>query len=591
MKKIITFKIDNVNTISGGNFYLIDQWGGLDHKKHDSDNYVANSYWSSKENYYRTTIYMSGVLEKFVINLANYLNDYHSENKDVGYWKIIASEWALYFLWQVFNQWELLRKISKDDECVFVLKNVIDKYRAPTCIDKHNFSNEDWNQLLFKDILDAMSKSNYEVIDYERHKSRTPSLRLSFLYQKFRRMAKKLKDSLSHRSKKSCDGALVITNDLIGYFGVDADAANYFPFKVIIYQYDTFISIKKSNKKRKISNRPSIKNAAALDEFESVLYKIAHNFIPHSLMEDRSKYLDLTQKLINLGRPKAICSSGLDYCDRWSYYLAALKEIDVPTYRYQHGGNYGIEKTFPFLSWEFDRYDTILSWGRCYGHNTISSFYKKPLNIEEIEREIDVLVVAYEPLLYRLGYNGMPLVIDPKIYETQIIDAIQVLVRNGFMRIVYKTRYYGDDEYGISKRLCKSFTKIKIDKYTRAVELIKKSKFVIITYLSTAFFECLYENTPTVLYLNKDKDIVDEDIRSLFIEMELVGLVHWDIHSLDKFIASNKGMLHEWWTSDDLECVKKKIIGLFAIPSANPFCDVINLVYRHSLSSHPEAPS
>lgn len=586
MRKIITFKIDNVNTISGGNFYLIDQWGGLDPKNHDLDNYIIDSYWSSKENYYRTTIYMSGVLGKFVINLANYLNSYHGENKDAGYWKTISSEWALYFLWQVFNQWELLCKISKNEECIFILKNVIDKYRAPTCIDNHDFSNEDWNQLLIKDILDSMGKSNYEVIEYECNKLRVPRLRSRFIYQKFYLMAKKLKDSLFHRSKKSCDGALVITNDLIGYFGVDANAVNYFPFKVVIYEYDTFVSNKKSNKKRKISSRPSIKNTAALDEFESVLYKIAHNFIPYSLMEDRSKYLNLTQKLINLGHPKAICSSGIDYCDLWSYYLAVLKEAGVPTYRYQHGGNYGIEKTFPFLSWEFDRYDTFLSWGRCYGHNTIPSFYKKPLNIEEIEPEIDVLVVAYEPLLYRLGYNGMPVVIDPKIYETQITDAIQVLVRNDFVRIVYKTRDYGNNEYGISERLSKSFTKIKIDKYTRAIELIKKSKFVIVTYLSTAFFECLYENTPSVLYLNKDKDIIDEDIRSLFIEMELVGLIHWDVLSLDKFITSNKGRLHEWWTSDDLEHVKKKIMGLLAIPSTNPFRDVLDLVYQHSQSGH-----
>jgi hypothetical protein len=50
-------------------------------------------------------------------------------------------------------------------------------------------------------------------------------------------------------------------------------------------------------------------------------------------------------------------------------------------------------------------------------------------------------------------------------------------------------------------------------------------------------------------------------------------------------------MFHEWWTSDDMECVKKKIIEFFAIPSANPFYDVLNLVYQNSLSSHPEAPS
>jgi len=591
MKKIITFKIDKVNIISGGNFYLIDQWGGLDHKNH---NFITNSYWSSKNNYYRTMIYMSGVLEKFVIDLANYLNNYHSENKDVSYWRIIASEWALYFLWQVFNQWELLHKISKDEECAFVLKNVKDKYRAPTCIDKHNFLEEDWNQLLFKDILDAMGKNNYETIDYGCHKLRTPHLGLHFPYHKLRRMAKKLKDLLFHRSKKFCDDALIITDDLIGYFGVDADTANYFPFKVTIFQYNTFISINKSNNIGKISNRPSIKHDRALDEFESILYKIAHNFIPQSLMEGRSKYLEFTQKLINLGRPKAICSSGIDYLDRWSYYIAALKEIDIPTYRYQHSASYGIEEATPFLYWELDRYDTILSWGRCYGHNSISSFYREPLNIEKIEREIneiDVLVVAYEPLIYRVGHGGMKDVTDPKIYETQINDAIQVLVRNDFTHIVYKTRYYGDNEYGVCKRLSKNFTKIEIDKNTKAIELIKKSELVIVTYISTAFFECIYENTPSVFYLNKDKDNLDKDIQPLFMEMELVGLVHWDIQSLDKFISLNKGMFQEWWTSDDLEGVKRKIIELLAIPSTNPFRDVLELVYRHYLSGHPEVPS
>ncbi|GAH77066.1 unnamed protein product [marine sediment metagenome] len=73
--------------------------------------------------------------------------------------------------------------------------------------------------------------------------------------------------------------------------------------------------------------------------------------------------------------------------------------------------------------------------------------------------------------------------------------------------------------------------------------------------------------------------------------MELVGLVHWDIQSLDKFISLNKGMFQEWWTSDDLEGVKQKIMELLAIPSANPFRDVLELVYQHYLSGHPEVPS
>jgi len=357
---------------------------------------------------------------------------------------------------------------------------------------------------------------------------------------------------------------------------------------VVIYEYNTFISNNKPGRRRKILVRPVIKNTGILDEFESVLYKIAHNFIPCSLMEDRTEYLNLTQKLIRSGRPKAMCSSGIDYCDLWSYYLAALKEMGVLTYRYQHGGNYGIEKAFPFLSWEFDRFDIMLSWGRSYGNNTISSFYKKTLNMgdEPPECEIDVLVIAYEPLLYRLGYNGMPLVIDPKIYDTQITNAIQLLVRNGLTHIVYKTRDYGNDEYGISRRLSKNFTGIRIDKHTRAIELIKKSKLVIITYLSTAFFECLYENNPSVLYLNKEKDIIDEDIRHLFGEMEHVGLVHWDAVSLDKFTVLNKDTFHEWWTCNEVEDVKKKILKFFATPSENPFYDVLNLVYRHSQSGH-----
>ena len=593
LKKIITFKIDKIDIKSGSNFYLINQWDDLDQENHDSDNYTANSYWSNKDNYYRTAVYLSGVLERFVIDLANYFNNYHSENKDAGYWKIIADEWALLFLWQVFTQWEALREISKNKECAFVLKNVIDTHRAPTCLDKHDFTNEDWNQLLSKDILDAMGKSNYEVIDYKHHELKTPRLRPLFLYQKFRRTAKKLKDLLSHRPEMSCDGALVITNDLFGYFKVDVNTTNCLPFKVTIFQYDTFLSNSKSNKKRKISERSSIKNSAALDEFELVLYKIAHNYIPQSLMEDRFKYLEQTQKLINLGRPKAICSSGIDYCDQWSYYLAALKEIEVPTYRYQHGADYAIEEISPFLDWEFHRYDTMLSWGRCYGHNSISAFYRKPLSIEKIEHkiyEIDVLLVACEPSIYRRAEIGIRGITHPKTYETQITGAIQVLVRNGFERIVFRTRSGHHDEYGISKRLHKSFPKIKSDKYTNSIELIKKSKLVIAIYISTTFIESLYENTPAVLYLNKDRDIINEDIRSLFIEMELVGLVHWDIVSLDKFISLNKDMFQEWWTSDKLECVKKKILGLLAIPSANPFRDILGLVYQHPLSNRSEVP-
>jgi len=585
MKKIFTFKIEDLNKISEKNIYLTDQWDSLDVLNKNSNDFDVNNYWCCKENYYNTAKYMSVVQKKFINNLSKYLNKYHKENKGEKYWGTLSGEWAFYFLWQLFNQWELLK--GKKDY-IFMLKNVKENLRAPICIDKHDFSNVDWNQLLFKDIFDSMDKNNYEIINYEHISSSVSYQKKKFFYLKLKHIIKKIKYLICKRIKETYKDVILITNDLAGYFEIEINTIKDLPFKATVLEYDAFTSIDVSKKKRVKIFRPSIEYSADLDKFESVLYKIAHKYIPISLMEHRCKYLKKIKKLINLGLPKAICSSGIDYSDCWSYYLAELKEKNVPTYRYQHGGNYGIEKKFPFLSWEFERYDNILSWGNCYVNNSISSFYRKVLSKKNSEKEIDILIVAYEPLLYRLGYNGMPLVVNPNIYEKQINDVIKLLINNNLSNIIYKTRDYGDGEYGISKRLFENFPEIKIDKCTNAVKLIKKSKFVIVTYLSTSFFECLYENTPAVLYLNKYKDIIEEDIQPLFKEMELAGLVHWDSQSLDKFISSNKDKIKEWWESDDLEFIKKKVIGLLAKPSSNPFYDVLNIVYKHSQSIHSD---
>ena len=61
-------------------------WSKLDYE-------ILQSHWDEREKFDERYIYLENIYEKYLKNLASSLNDLHSEDRSLRYWRIIIGPW------------------------------------------------------------------------------------------------------------------------------------------------------------------------------------------------------------------------------------------------------------------------------------------------------------------------------------------------------------------------------------------------------------------------------------------------------------------------------------------------------------------
>ncbi len=96
--------------------------------------------------------------------------------------------------------------------------------------------------------------------------------------------------------------------------------------------------------------------------------------------------------------------------------------------------------------------------------------------------------------------------------------------------------------------------------------LILSSKFSILDYLGTSFYEAMSMNAPVVLCLfHSTTSILTDSARELLKEFEKLGVMHTDPEKAAVFINSlNTRDVQEWWQDKAIQDLRKQFLEMYA---------------------------
>jgi len=235
-----------------------------------------------------------------------------------------------------------------------------------------------------------------------------------------------------------------------------------------------------------------------------------HNFLSHHFLGNNHKYIfPLVDEFISLGWyknnvPKLIKGASLfEWAEKHKYskeheitFITGIPPIKTPEVSSSYGdfGAFNAKSHLDFNKVFFDNLET----------STLNS------------------------VLYR----GYPI----DMYPTSQLSSPMV-------------RY--DQDYVLKKYL----DKVKFVDYTSqsAKILMKKSRLVIIDYLSTSYVESLLANIPTVFFWNKDIYFLEDEYKDIYLSLISVGICQTDPVEAANFIEKIKNEPELWWGSKPVQ--------------------------------------
>jgi len=121
---------------------------------------------------------------------------------------------------------------------------------------------------------------------------------------------------------------------------------------------------------------------------------------------------------------------------------------------------------------------------------------------------------------------------------------------------------------GVYEHLKYQYPTINIDdtfaEKNSAINCMKQSKLMVMTYNSTFLQEAILSDVPTITAWSEDLIPLTEDADAVFEIMENAGIHHTSLDSAAKFANSIWDNIEEWWNSKEVVSAKELFITNYA---------------------------
>ena len=99
--------------------------------------------------------------------------------------------------------------------------------------------------------------------------------------------------------------------------------------------------------------------------------------------------------------------------------------------------------------------------------------------------------------------------------------------------------------------------------FVSAKELIVKSRLVIVNYIATAHLESIFANVPTIFFLSKHVNHLNDSHCEAFDDLIRVGICQTCPHKAAKFVKNIVDCPEIWWSSDVVQNARKKFMDTY----------------------------
>ncbi len=527
-------------------------WDGVDAK-------IAPPYGIKKYQKKDDCYYINDLYELLLIELSQNLNEVHSVNRSVRYWRILIGTWLHRFITISFNRWQTIQYAVdnyKIKETIIV--EVPDFELVP--LDYLGFANlnrvGNWDAAITACIIKEYTDIKYKVINVIDNKniqqSKFTFKPKSTFKNKFKSMLVSGNRLLSKAFMRSHD-ALIITSGLPLWQEIKL----YWLLKQPpIPQRTLPVSI--------VKQVDGLRDNFILENhgftgFEKFIRRTIQKQIPILYLEGYKGLIRRTNSLGWPSKPKFIfTSNSFDNDELFKVWTAEKTELGIPYIIAQHGANYGTGEYAPSENHEVSTADRYITWGWRYNnkkHYPVSALPYIGKTFPHCDPKGGLLLVERGGGQREHPWDELFLFKEYLKEQYRFIDELSVKIQSQTTVRLYAAHLYlswSEDELWESK-----YPNINIDQGMSSMEdLIKQSRLLVYTYNSTGILESMAFNTPSIFFWDVEKWPFRDEAKKIFKKLTDVGIFHTSAIS-----ASNKtneiwSDVEKWWSSDEVQAAR-----------------------------------
>jgi len=296
---------------------------------------------------------------------------------------------------------------------------------------------------------------------------------------------------------------------------------------------------------------------------ENFLFQLSFFTFPKSFLENFDEIYQIANKINWPSKPKFILTSYGQYNDEFFKSYCAQKILSgAKLLIFQHGaGGIFADKEFYGQRYDLNIAHKFYSWGKNRKENSRSFFYNKKIisqSVFKFSNKKKILVILYQlnesvvfppnGFLSRDAINRNTFTNFKTIRKNlrkKIFKNFKVRILDGSLNNKFKP---------LRQSIKKNFPDINFSNNNLIYnDILKNYNLVLHFRVSTAFFESIFYNIPTILILDKSSNInFDKKFSKVIGLMIKKNMVFLNLNLAKNFINENYFSINEWWNREDL---------------------------------------
>jgi putative transferase (TIGR04331 family) len=584
MTLLTTALLMNESCTKSGNTILLGEWC----KKYSKNNMcndevftVIPYHWKNRKKFREDYEYLSHLYQEILIKVSLELNSIHKVEYSLEYWRIVIGSWLFTYVAVVFDRWESVRLSAKLNIPLKTIVPSLDIAR-PVARDFDSFSNiiqnDEWNYLLYCDILKVQNISAIEIIRENIIITNRP-------------------ESINKRQRLKLVGVVAILLDyiarklcLIGGYDVLL-YRSYFNIKKLMqlnvklnqiprlhYEFEKYIHYGDLNP----SMRSGLHEDCKSSKFKTFLMENILKDMPKSYIEG---FVDISLYCKKLPKSKIIFTANAHYDnDIFKNWSAQQVENGSRLIIGEHGGSIPKAVSVSLLYEEMICYKKTV-WHTLLHHPKhivmpINKQMKKVSNLKGIR----ITLIGLESSRYSGRIQTGPfssLIIEDFEQKTKFINTL-----NKKACIDFKIRAFSDQDWSLGNRYADMYGDSILSTNKKIFQDFLQSKIIICSYPETTFSEAMHSGVPTILFYTEEYWDLHPDYNELITEMKRVNIIHSD----PVMAANHINMVHEnpfeWWNRDDTVRARNMFFDTCSLFSKNPITDWADFFKKELLEMH-----
>ncbi len=507
------------------------------------DAVVLPFHWKDLDKFHKDYLYLSGFYERQLMALAGKLNEIHSVDKELRYWRILIGPWLAYFIQMLFDRWSSVQLAvgSFDISGTTVMAGMEDSM-VPNDMESfcRLFIGDEWNHYIFANILErhpdiSCDKANCDGVSRSANSSGSEGVK--------KRLFAKYLQWTSH----------LVTADDAFFLSTYLPNAEMLKLQLRLGQFpQMWQSVPPTCTPIDWTQR-SWSVEPGQNEFELFAQSMIPRQIPALYLEG---YRRLSEQVAGLpwpSRPQLIFTSNALWYDTVSMaYTAEKVNRGAPLVYGQHGGAYGAIK----CSWpeehEVAISDRYLTWGWT-DESRPQVEAVGMLKMSKIRRDVAdspqrLLLVTLECPKYSWGITSELLVMSDEYIAKCLQFSAELPDKVRDALLVRLTSH--DFGWGQAAQWKERFPDVECDLGSQLMRnLLREARLAVYTYNSTGYLEAFASNIPSVLFWDPKVSTLRDSAVPYFDRLKQVGILHETPESAAAHVSAVWDDVEAWWLS------------------------------------------